>query len=252
MDAGAGSMSAQPTVLLLGGTGRTGGRVLEQLLEREVAVRAVVRSAERLPAGVMENPLLTVTVAGLSSMSKDELARQVEGCDVVISCLGHNLSAQGLFGRPRDLVAGAAERVSRIIGARRPERPVRFILMSSVSVNRPGRLDARRGSFERTVLWGLRGLLPPARDNQRAADFLVGEVGADDRFVEWAIVRPDSLREGAVTEYTLHEGLVDSLFRPGETNMANVAHFMCELATDDQTWAAWRGKHPVIVNASSA
>ena len=38
------------TVLLLGGTGRTGGRVLQQLLGRGVSVRAVVRSAERLPS----------------------------------------------------------------------------------------------------------------------------------------------------------------------------------------------------------
>ena len=64
------------------------------------------------------------------------------------------------------------------------------------------------------------------------------------------VVRPDTLKEGDVTEYTLHEGLVNSLFRPGETNRANVAHFMCELATDAEAWAAWRGKLPVIVNAS--
>ena len=44
--------SGRRTVLLLGGTGRTGGRVLRQLLDRGVAVRAVVRSAERLPDGV--------------------------------------------------------------------------------------------------------------------------------------------------------------------------------------------------------
>ena len=65
-------------------------------------------------------------------------------------------------------------------------------------------------------------------------------------------VRPDTLKEGDVTEYALHEGLVDSLFRPGETNMANVAHFMCELATDPEVWAAWQGKLPVIVNAAPA
>ena len=58
-------------------------------------------------------------------------------------------------------------------------------------------------------------------------------------------------REGAVTEYSLHDGLVSSLFRPDETNMASVAHFMCEPATDPEAWAAWRGKLPVIVNARS-
>ena len=67
-----------------------------------------------------------------------------------------------------------------------------------------------------------------------------------------AVVRPDSLKDGDATEYTLHEGLVDSLFRPDQTNMANVAHFMCELATDADVWAAWRGKLPVIVNTARA
>ena len=45
---------------------------------------------------------------------------------------------------------------------------------------------------------------------------------------------------------------MNSLSRPGETNRANVAHFMCELATDAEVWAAWRGKLPVIVNAEPA
>ena len=62
------------------------------------------------------------------------------------------------------------------------------------------------------------------------------------------VVRPDTLKDGDVTEYVVHEGLVDGLFRPGETNRANVAHFMCELATDPVVWAAWRGNLPVIVN----
>ncbi len=61
----------ESTVLLLGGTGRTGGRVLQQLLGRGVCVRAVVRSAERLPAGVADDPRLTVVVADLLSLSDD-------------------------------------------------------------------------------------------------------------------------------------------------------------------------------------
>jgi hypothetical protein len=124
--------------------------------------------------------------------------------------------------------------------------------MSSVAVNRPAGLDTRRGRFERACLWAQRGLVPPGRENQRAADFLRDVVEAGDPYAQWVAVRPDTLKEGDATEYALHEGLVDSLFRPGETNRANVAHFMCELATDPEAWAAWRGKLPVIVNASPA
>ena len=236
--------------LLLGGTGRTGGRVLQQLLARGVSVRAVVRSAERLPAGVAGDPRLTVVEADLLAMSDQQVEEQVAGSDVVISCLGHVMSAQGMFGPPRDLVTRSVERVCRAAREPRPARPVKLILMSSVSVNRPNGLDARRGRFERAVVWTLRGLVPPARDNQCAADFLHDVIEPADPYVQWVAVRPDALKDGDVTEYALHDGLVDSLFRPGETNMANVAHFMCDLAADPQAWAAWRGKLPVIVNAS--
>jgi nucleoside-diphosphate-sugar epimerase len=238
------------TVLLLGGTGRTGGRVLQQLLGGGVGVRAIVRSADRLPAGVADDPRLTVVVTELLSLSDEQVREQVSGCDVVISCLGHTLSAQGMFGSPRDLVAGSVERVCRAARELRPQQPVKLILMSSVSVHRPGGLDARRGRFETAVVALMRGLVPPAKDNQSAADFLGEVVDPTDPYVQWVAVRPDSLKEGDVTEYALHEGLVDSLFRPGSTNMANVAHFMCELAVDPQAWAAWQGKLPVVVNAA--
>jgi len=238
------------TVLLLGGTGRTGGRVLQQLLGRGIHVRAVVRSAERLPAGVTDDPQLTVVEADLLSLSAAQVKEQVDGCDAVISCLGHTISAQGIFGKPRDLVTRSVERVYRAIRELRPAQPARLILMSSVSVNRPGGLDTRRGQLEKAGLWTLRGLVPPARDNQRAADFLHDVVEPADPHVQWVVVRPDTLKDGDVTEYAVHEGLVNSLSRAGETNRANVAHFMCELATDVEAWAAWRGKLPVIVNAS--
>jgi len=238
------------TVLLVGGTGRTGRRVLEQLLSRGVRVRAIVRSAHRLPAGVAQHPDLEVIEADLLSLGDEELRRHVRGCDAVISCLGHVISFRGVFGPPRDLVTRAATRLCQAIAVVRPAKPVKFILMSSVSVNRPGGLDTRRGSFERAVLWILRGLVPPANDNQKAADYLHTVVGMDGPFVRWVAVRPDSLLDGDVSGYAVHEGLISSLARPDSTSMANVAHFMCELAENPAAWDDWAGKLPVIVNAS--
>ena len=244
-------MTTEQTVLLLGGTGRTGGRVLQQLLSRGVSVRAIVRSARKLPAGVAPDPNLTVIEADLLSLSDEDLRRHVRGCDAVISCLGHVLSLQGMFGKPRDLVTQASTRLCRAIEALQPDKPVKFILMSSVSVNRPGRLDTRRGALERAIVWILRGVVPPARDNQRAADFLCGSIGTANPSVQWAAVRPDTLLEGDVSEYTLHEGLVSSLARPDSTNMANVARFMCELVEGPILWDDWHGKLPVVINAAA-
>lgn len=244
-------MPLPQTVLLVGGTGRTGGRVLRQLLDRGIAVRAIVRSVGKIPPDVAGNPNLTLIEASLLSLGDEELRRHLRGCEAVISCLGHVINFKGVFGPPRDLVASATARLCRAIEALGQPAPVKFILMSSVSVHRPGGLDTRRGVFERAFLFLLRGVLPPARDNQRAADFLREKIGPDNAFVQWAAVRPDSLLEGDITAYTLHEGLVNRLFAPGSTNMANVAHFMCDLATDPRAWADWKFKLPVIVNATT-
>lgn len=241
-----------PTVLLAGGTGRTGCRVLEQLLQRGAAVRAIVRSAARLPAGLRDRPGLSVIEEDLLALPDAELARQAGGCDAIVSCLGHNISLAGVFGPPHDLVTRATARLCRAAEASRPDRPIRFVLMSSVSANHPGGGDPPRTGPERALLWVLARLVPPVRDNQRAPDFLFGGIGASHPFVEWVVVRPDTLLEGGITEYVLHGALPGSLFRPDSTNMANVAHFICELVTNDDTWHTWKGRLPVIVNRPGA
>lgn len=242
--------SSTQGVLLLGATGRTGSRVLTQLLERGVPVRAIVRSAARLPPGVATSPLLTVVEAELTSMSTDALSEHVAGHHTVISCLGHTISLRGVLGPPRDLVEAAVRKVAAAVASLRPAAPVRLILMSSVSVHRPVRADARRGAVERAFMGVMRGLVPPARDNQRAADVLAAEVGGDAPFLEWVVVRPDSLIDGETSAYRLEEGLVASLFKPDTTRMANVAHFMAELATDEAAWRRWCGSMPVVFDGA--
>jgi putative NAD(P)-binding protein len=245
------AIPTQQTVLLVGGTGRTGRLVLLQLLERGIGVRAIVRSRERITPEAGKNPHLTVIEASLLSLTDQELQRHLRGCDAVISCLGHVLSLKGVFGPPRDLVTRATSRLCRGIEALQPAAPVKFILMSSVSVARARGLDTRRRPPERVLFRMLRLVLPPAEDNQRAADLLQEKIGASNPFVQWTAVRPDSLLPGEVSEYTVHEGLVSSILAPDSTNMANVAHFMCELVTNPKTWAEWKGKLPVIINAAA-
>ena len=245
-------MDATRRVLLLGATGRTGGCVVTQLLDRGVAVRAIVRSAERLPAGSVGHALLEVVEADLLTLPTADLVHHLDGCDAVISCLGHTISVRGVLGPPHDLVRHALSQVRVAVEASQPPAPVRLILMGSVSVNQPKRADSRRGAGQRAFLRGLRLVLPPSRDNQRAADFLANEVGPADPHLHWVVVRPDTLKEGDVDEYVVHDAIVSSLFRPDHTRMAHVAHFMCELVTDDVTWERWRSRMPVVVDAEPA
>ena len=244
-------MNRPQTVLLLGGSGRTGQLVMRQLLGRGIGVRAIIRPGRALAPEVAGDPHLHVTEASLLALTGEELQRHVRDCDAVISCLGHAISLRGIFGPPRDLVTRATSEVCRAIEALKPASPVKFILMSSVSVIRAGGRDTRRSALEKAVLRTLCAMIPPAGDNQRAADFLQQRVGESHAFVQWAAVRPDTLLPGDVSEYTVHDSPVDTLFSPGETNMANVAHFMCELVANPKTWAEWQGRLPVIVNTRS-
>ncbi len=242
-------MATNGTVLLLGGTGRTGRRVLSQLVRRGVPVRAIVRARGGVPPDAAGTSGLELVEASVLSLSDEDLRRHVSGCTAVISCLGHVLTVRGVLGPPRDLVTRAIANVCRAVEATHPATPVRLVLMSSVSVLQPGPVDARRGAAGRALLWMIRALLPPARDNQAAADHLREVVGTGNPHVQWVVVRPDTLLEGDVSRYVAHGGLVNGLLAPGRSTMANVAHFLCELATDSATWAKWKGCMPVIVDA---
>ena len=245
-------MNDHPHVLILGATGRTGSHTLTQLLERGIPVRAIVRSADRLPAGSAGNPLLHVVEADLLALSPEELSEHLAGCDTVISCLGHSISVRGVLGPPHQLVTRAVRLVRAAVEGREPTEPMHLILMSSVSVHGPGRSDTRRGRGERAYLRALGVVVPPVRDNQHAADVLALDVGPYDPHLQWVVVRPDTLTDDDVAEYRLHDTLVSSIFKPDRTRMSEVAHFMCELATDDATWQRWRGRMPVIIDAVPA
>lgn len=222
-----------------------------------MAVRALVRArgnesaAARLRPVASGHPGLEAIEAEVASLGAADFRAHLAGCDVVVCCLGPNVSLRGVFGPPYDLVAGTVEHLIDAAGALRPEVPIRLVVMSSVSVNRPARADARRGPLERAFLWALRGLLPPARDNQRTADLLVRRVGSRHPAFAWVAVRPDSLVAGERGAYRTDEALVTSIFRADRTRIADVAHLMAELVTDAATWERWRGQMPVIVSESA-
>jgi hypothetical protein len=243
-------------VLVLGATGRTGRHVVEELLNRGVAVRAIVRSVGRVPSPCADTPNLEVVEADILSLSEAELRHHLRGCAAVVSCLGHTNDARGVFGPPFDLVTAVVERVYGASLALHPVAPVKFVLMSSVSVNDPRGRDPRRSLIETAMLGLLRALVPPAKDNQRAADFLSRQVGAHCAAMEWVAVRPDSLLDGDLTPstpgYSLHKTLVTSLLKPAQTSRVNVADFICDLVCDASVWQAWRGQLPVIVDTSPA
>jgi len=99
-------------VLVVGAGGAMGRLLVDQLLvdqlfNRGEAVRAIVRSPERLPELLRDGDNLTVVYANVLALSAAEVSQQVVGCRAIAFCLGHNLTFKGTFGQPRQLVTDA-------------------------------------------------------------------------------------------------------------------------------------------------
>ncbi len=241
------------TILVVGASGATGRLLVEQLLNRGQSVKAIVRSPDKLPEVLKNHDHLSVTRASVLDLSDAEMAQHVNGCTAVASCLGHNLNWNGIYGHPRRLVTHATRRLCNAIKANKAEKPTKFVLMNTAGNSNRDLLEPI--SFgQRCVIGLLRLLLPPHVDNEKAADYLRTDVGQDDKVIKWAAVRPDTLiNEVNVTEYEVHPSPTRSaIFNAGSTSRINVAHFMADLITDDDTWNRWKGRMPVIYNKASS
>ncbi|MDT7829568.1 NAD(P)-binding oxidoreductase [Pricia sp. S334] len=235
------------TILVVGASGATGQHLVAQLLEQGQYVKAVVRSAGKLPESIRNEHNLSIIEASILNLSDTEMAEHVAGCDAIASCLGHNLTFKGIYGKPQRLVADAARRLCGAIKANNPEKPVKYVLMNT-SGNRNRDLDEPISSAQRGIIALLRLLLPPHVDNEKAADFLRTEIGQKDTMIEWTAVRPDGLiNESEVTEYEVHPSPIRSpIFDAGKVSRINVAHFMANLISNDDLWQKWKGQMPVI------
>jgi nucleoside-diphosphate-sugar epimerase len=235
------------TILVVGASGATGRLLVEQLLIRGETVKAIVRSPKSLPKPLREDPRLSLIHASISELSDSEIAEHVDGCDAVASCLGHNLTFKGLFGRPRRLVTDATRRICNAIQLSHPKFPTRFVLMNTTG-NRNRDLNEPISLAQKCVIGLLRLLLPPHADNEDAADYLRTKIGQNDHVIEWVAVRPDGLIDyESVTEYELYASPIRSaIFDAGKTSRIDVAHFMSDLITDDKIWHKWNGQMPVI------
>ena len=235
--------------LVVGASGATGKLLVADLLNRGIEVFAIVRASSSLRSRFESYPNYYEASANICEMSDDELTPYLADCDAVFSCLGHNLTFQGLFGKPKRLVTDTIEKLSRIIGALNPDKKVKVILMNT-SGNSNRDIPEIPPLSQRIVVSILRVLLPPHIDNEQAADFLRTRLGQTHRCIEWAAVRPGTLSdEDEVTQYVVHPSPTrNAIFDDGTTSRINVAHFMASLSTDSDLWSLWRGKMPVIYN----
>ncbi|MDR8393980.1 SDR family oxidoreductase [Aliifodinibius sp. S!AR15-10] len=239
-------------ILVNGATGNTGRKLVAELINRGHHVTAIVRSPHKLPLEIRDSDQLSVIHESVLDLSNKEIAHCVKGCGAVASCLGHSMSAKGIWGAPRRLVAEATRRFCRAIKKNNSNTPTKFVLMNTAGFHNPDQ-DQQISFAQKFVLALLRLTLPPHADNEEAANYLRREIGQNDQSIEWAVVRPDNLTDdNRISEYEVYDSPNRSaLFDAGETSRINVAHFMADLIADDTIWDKWRGQMPVIYNKTS-
>lgn len=233
--------------LVYGATGATGKHVVRMLLERGQKVRVVVRSKDRMMQVLGEKnakaDLLEIIESELTSLNEKAYEKLVEGCDVIVSCLGHNLNGRGLCGfSDRRLVTNVVKSTTAVVKSPK----TKFILMNSNGVANPNGLDDPRPLWERAVTCLIRHLITAHADNEQAAKHLYN---LKKDTLEWCAVRPNDLIDGEVSEYTFLSKPKKGLFGAGETTRANVAAAMVQLCCDeDNMWETWKYQMPVIEN----
>jgi len=231
-------------VLVLGATGQTGYHVVKQFLENSIQVKAIVRNAEKFKDNQNDKNLKLFT-ENILDIEDKRLKEILADVDVVISCLGHNISLKGIFGKPHYLVT---EAIKKIIDNSNDKHPKKIILMNTTACLNTKQKE--KFTFGESIIMGImRSLLPPQRDNERALKYLEEKLNGEDVF-EWIAVRPDTLiTQDQVTDYEIFESPQRSpIFNAGKTSRINVAHFIMKLVSNEELWNEWMYKMPVIYN----
>ncbi len=238
--------------LVVGASGATGIRLVEELLNREQYVKVIVRSPEKLPDTIKNHERLSVICASVLELSDKEMEQHVSGCNAVASCLGHNLTFKGVYGKPHRLVTETTQRLCTAIKANKSEASTKYLLMSTVAYRNPG-LNESISFAQRCIVVLMRLLLPPHPDNEKAAEYLRTVVGQKDNDIEWIAVRPSALiDEESTSEIEVYPSPMVSILKDGQISRINAGYFMADLITNNEIWNKWKGQMPVIYNKGTA
>ena len=75
-------------ILIVGATGATGNRLVKQLLTCGHVVTVIVRAPEKFHQDIRNHKHISISTSTVLDLSHVDLAKQVENCDAIVSCLG--------------------------------------------------------------------------------------------------------------------------------------------------------------------
>ncbi len=198
-------------LLIIGATGGTGLQLIEQALQQDHEVTAFVRNPARLS---LQHPKLRVVQGDVLNPASLEPAMQ--GQDAVLSALGH----KKFLGPSKILSEGTAN----ILRTMQSAGVNRFICESSLGI---GSTAGRGGVFATLIVYPM--ILPFYSFDKLRQEKLIEESDLD-----WVIVRPAALTNGAARGHYRHGPKAGNYFLPVRISRSDVAAFMLQQLTDDR------------------
>ena len=197
-------------ILVVGATGGTGQQLVRQALERGYEVTALVRDPAKLPFAHPQLKIVQGDVLDYASIS-----RAIAGQDAVVSALGHR----------RLWVPSSvqSEGTRNVLRAMKEHGVQRFVAETALGL---GSSAGRMGLFG-TLLF-LPIALPIYFWDKSRQERIISASN-----LEWVIVRPGILTNGAKRGVYRHGENVGSYIIPGRISRADVADFMLNQLTDD-------------------
>lgn len=204
-------------IAVIGGGGRTGQYLVNQLIEKGYSLKLLLRKPENF---TIQSPLIEIVHGDVLNLETVRIL--LHGCDAVLSTAGQRQ------GEP--LVASQASvNILEAIG----DRPVRYVLLAGLNVDTPS--DQKGEETAKATGW-MRATFPAIHNDRQKSYSILAESN-----VEWVMVRVPYIefngnRAGVKVSATDAPG--------AKIDAADIAGFMIDQLTDD----TWLGKAPFISN----
>jgi putative NADH-flavin reductase len=205
------TLAERPTrVLIVGATGGTGRQLVQQALERGYTVTALARDPSRIR---VQDPRLTVVRGDVLDYSAVDAV--VRGQDAVVSALGH----KRFFGPTRILSEGTRN----VLQTMETHGVQRFVCETSLGI---GDSAGRMGVYY--TFFVIPFVLPFYFWDKTRQERLIAA-----SHVNWIVVRPGLLTNGAKRGRYQHGEGVGSFVRTVRISRADVADFMLNQMTEN-------------------
>lgn len=204
-------------VAVIGGGGRTGQYLINQLIEKGYSLKVLLRHPEDF---TIRSPLFEILRGNV--LDEGVVKALVEDCDAVLSTVGQRK------GEP--LVASQAS--VNVLNAIR-DRPVRYVLLAGLNVDTP--TDQKAKETVKATEW-MQATFPSIHEDRQKSYSILAESNA-----EWIMVRVPYIEFNG----NRAEVRVSATDSPGsKIDAADIAGFMIDQLTDD----TWLRKAPFISN----